>query len=843
MPPRSVEDNGILSKLARELEAAAGAAADPSALHPEGALDELLGELLLLHSREIAAARSDPDVEALGSYYAALAGQRLHRLRGRAIRETSRGVWLVLPDLLAVPEAMRASWLHAAGLSRAAARRLAGRLRGCRDDDALLAALGPAVEVRAPGDIVTQPRATERHCSHYTPEPIAAEVAAEALRPVLTTLGPTPRSEDLLKVRVCDPSMGSGAFLAAAIRHLGEHLLAAWAREDERDETRGDTRLRARHLVAERCVFGVDADPVAVALARRACSLLAGSAGDLPALRDHLRHGDALLGADASQALAFHWDPAPPHPALAEVAGRRPGALRLVADHLLDAFLSATSAHERERTRRARLTAILAALGRGDDHLAPPPPRSPPFFHWPLEFPRPFDVLLGNPPFLGGGQITGALGHAYAAWLRTIHPGAHGNADLCAHFFRRADRLLAESGTISFIATNTIGQGATRATGLQPLCRKGYFIYRAARDLPWPGDAAVIVSVVHLARGPAGSTSRGACTLSEPSDLHDARPRSIRAVPSISTHLHAASEHDDPRPLSENRGIAFTGSKIYGQGFLLTADERLALIARDPRNAERIAPYLGGDDVVTGAGPSRFVIDFSALELADAERYPDLLEIVRTRVKPERERNARVSRRNRWWRFGETAPALYRALAGLDRCVVSSQVARHAVFTLAPTGCVFSHTAYVFASPSAALFAVLQSRVHEVWARRLASSMKLDLRYSIAGCFETFPFPHLHPRAVAPTLARLGEELHSARVEHLRGDPQTLTHLYNQLRDPRQDSPRLRALRTLHVDLDAAVLAHYGWSDLRPPEYTEPLAGLGDAVLPRLLALNAQRAR
>lgn len=837
-----VEDNGTLRKLSRELIAAAGVTAGPTSLRPECPLDELLGALLIRHSREIAGARDDPDVEAIGGYYAALAGQRLHRLRGRAVREPSRGVWLVLPELLAVPEAMRAAWLRSAGLSRAAARRLADRTRGCRDDASLLAAFGPDVEVREPGDVVTQPRATERHCSHYTPESVAAEVAAAALRPVLTALGPDPRAEDVLGLRVCDPSMGSGAFLAAAIRHLAEHLLAAWKREAP-ETAPGDPRLRARRLVAERCVFGVDADPVAVTLARRACSLLAGADGDLAGLHDHLRHGDALLGADLAQVLAFHWDPAPIHPALAAAAERRPGALRLVADHLVDVFLSTTRASERERARRARLTAILAALARGDDHLAPPPLRSPPFFHWSFEFPRPFDVLLGNPPFLGGGQITGALGHAYAAWLRTIHPGTHGNADLCAHFFRRADRLLAASGTISFIATNTIGQGATRATGLQPLCRAGYVIYRAERDLPWSGDAAVVVSVVHLARGAAASTSPGACALSEPSDLHDARPRSLREVPSISTHLRAVPEHLDPRPLSENRGVAFTGSKIYGQGFLLTADERRSLIARDPRNAERIAPYLGGDDVVAGAGPSRFVIDFSDLELADAERYPDLLELVRARVKPERDRNPRASRRNRWWRFGETAPALYRALAGLERCVVSSQVARHALFALAPTRCVFSHTAYVFASPSSALFAVLQSRLHEVWARRLASSMKLDLRYSIASCFETFPFPHPDPRASAPTLTRLGEELHQARARHLRDEPQTLTRLYNELRDARRDDPRLRALRALHVELDAAVLAHYGWSDLRPPAYTEPLTALSDAALPRLLALNAQRAR
>lgn len=110
---------------------------------------------------------------------------------------------------------------------------------------------------------------------------------------------------------------------------------------------------------------------------------------------------------------------------------------------------------------------------------------------------------IGNPPFLGGGKISGTLGNAYRDHLRWLHAeDYHGNADLCAHFLRRADALTAEEpATISFIATNTIAQGDTRSFGLAHLVRSGWSIYDTTKSMPWPGDASVSVSIVHLERG------------------------------------------------------------------------------------------------------------------------------------------------------------------------------------------------------------------------------------------------------------------------------------------------------------------------------------------------------
>src|SRR5206468_8609842 len=124
-----------------------------------------------------------------------------------------------------------------------------------------------------------------------------------------------------------------------------------------------------------------------------------------------------------------------------------------------------------------------------------------------LEFPEVFsgeaagfDVVVGNPPFLGGKRISSQYGNAYAEWLQVVHAGAQGNADLVGHFFRRAFTLLRVGGCFGLIATNTVAQGDTRESGLRAVLEAGGSVLRAVARLPWPGEAAGVVCVGHVAK-------------------------------------------------------------------------------------------------------------------------------------------------------------------------------------------------------------------------------------------------------------------------------------------------------------------------------------------------------
>lgn len=112
------------------------------------------------------------------------------------------------------------------------------------------------------------------------------------------------------------------------------------------------------------------------------------------------------------------------------------------------------------------------------------------------------NCVVMNPPFMGGGKLSGALGNDYIKFLEKLHPGTPGRADIAAHFLRLGARVSAKTATLGFVATNTIAQGATRKGGWAILLgQEGYTVYNARPSFKWPGSAKVTVTIAHLARG------------------------------------------------------------------------------------------------------------------------------------------------------------------------------------------------------------------------------------------------------------------------------------------------------------------------------------------------------
>jgi len=546
--------------------------------------------------------------------------------------------------------------------------------------------------------MVLQPSDERRRSgSHYTPRTLTEPIVVTTFRPILERLGPNPTPEQILDLKVCDPAMGSGAFLVAVCRLLADLLVRAWHAHKcvptiPPDE---DEILHARRIVAQRCLYGVDKNPMAVDLAKLSL-WLATLAKDHPfTFLDHaLKCGDSLVGLTKPQVLGFHWKPEKQRDfARAAIEGQLNRALeqrrqireapdgtaeallreRLTAadgfidpgrrygDLVVSAFFLADNDRKRKErleslaedlaaqrsqfdvTRHQRLEAAVGEL-RGGPHPVFP-------FHWEIEFPEVFDrenpgfdAFVGNPPFAGKNTL--AAGHApgYPDWLKTIHEDSHGNADLVAHFFRRAFDLLRNQGAFGLIATNTIGQGDTRSTGLRGICKHGGTLYQATRRKKWPGLAAVIISVVHAYKG----------ALPGPFFL-DGRPVSL-----ITAYLFHAGGHDDPARLKANEGRSSKGYDIYGLGFIFDdgdpegvsspISEMERLISKDTRNAERIFPYIGGEEILNSPTVSftRHIINFSDLSLEEARGWPDLMSIVETKVRPQRAKNNRDSYRNYW---------------------------------------------------------------------------------------------------------------------------------------------------------------------------------------------------
>ena len=305
----------------------------------------------------------------------------------------------------------------------------------------------------------------------------------------------------------------------------------------------------------------------------------------------------------------------------------------------------------------------------------------------------------------------------YLDWLKTLHKESHGNADLVAHFYRRAFDLLRPLGRFGLIATNTIGQGDTRATGLRWICTHGGTIYFARKRLKWPGQAAVVVSVVHVCRGAV----RGPYML----DSHEAANH-------YGLPLFHASGHDDPSAINANMtksyqgpiplGMGFTFDDTDNKGITSSLSEMQRLIQCDPRNAECIFPYIAGEEINDSPTHTnyRFVINFGDLDEHEVrQRWPQLMRIVEDRVRPSRILDKRESYRRLWWQFAEKRGELTKTLGGMTRVLVHAYVSQHLAFTFVPAKFVVAGPQNLFIFDKYDAFCLLQSRVHEVWARSL----------------------------------------------------------------------------------------------------------------------------
>ena len=578
--------------------------------------------------------------------------------------------------------------------------------------------------------------------THYTPKSLTEAIVTETLTPI-AYVGPaegTPREQwmlkspaDLLDLKICDPAMGSGAFLVQACRWLSDRLAESWSQAegsgktvsvdgevldapDTKEPLPRDTEARtviARRLIAERCLYGVDLNPLAVELAKLSIWLVTLAKGRPFGFLDHnLRCGDSLLGIyQLDQLTELSMTPTRKsqqrlfgqnieravHEAIELRQRLREMPIRDIRDveamaHLdadvrrrlevpesiANAFIGDVFASGGGTALENTLASLTIQAGQaidGDrevlasmrqrsvaalstDLPADKSARRP--FHWPLEFPEVFarervgfDGVVGNPPFLGGQRITGVVGTAFRDWLVAhIAEGRRGSADLVAYFFLRAWSMLREGGGFGLLAVNTIAEGDTRQVGLEAMVGAGAVIHAAYPNEPWPGKAAVITSRVHVHKG----------------EWQGDRSLLGRPAPFISAFLSDREEWSLKR-LGANKNLAYQGSNVVGVGFLLSESRALELIESDGRCREVLFPYIGGEDINTHPEqrPSRWIINFWDWLEEKAKQYSEPYEVTLELVKPQRENSDDKSasgqrRREKWWLYGADGKELYHAM-------------------------------------------------------------------------------------------------------------------------------------------------------------------------------------
>lgn len=717
--------------------------------------------------------------------------------------------------------------------------------------------------------------------THYTPKSLTEKIVEETLTPLVYE-GPAtgaPRAEwklkeaaELLDLKVCDPAMGSGAFLVQACRFLAARLVESWALSessggyvdvDGRVHGSGDEieplpagedarAEHARRLVVERCLYGVDLNPLAVELAKLSLWLVTLSKGRPFGFLDHnLRPGDSLLGIhrldqltklsmtpDAQtqerlfgksmreavdEAMAIRQQlRAVPIRDIRDVAAMADldAAARAkveVATGLADAFagtvFAATSSTELEsriavfasaadQAATDASTGRLAALRRRaveDLNVDAPSARARSPFHWPLEFPEVFvaggfDSMVGNPPFMGGRILGRRLGMTYQEYLKIIRNDVVGSPDLCAYFFLRAFALLRPVGHFGLLATKSISETGSRVVCLDQIIAAGGVIYRADSRVPWPGRAAVVVAIVWASRSWKGSSVLDGADVS-----------------SINGGLEVDLELPPPKKLKELKG-RYSQGQTTESGFILSHEQRTQLLLEDPTGSEVIVPVFNGADLNTlpELKPYRWIIYFRDWPEERARKFAAAFSYVERHVKPRRDSLTGQIHQDCFWKFWDLRPSLMKWFAEVSHVLAMGRVTKHLCVSRVTTQAVYNDQVKVLFFEGHGELAVLQSTIHDAWTRWRSGTLgAATLRYSTTAVLETWPMPTL-----SEELEEIGQRYSALRDEIRRDEVIGLTDLYNRFHDVTESSPRIDDLRALHQEMDSAVLAAFGWSDL-----------------------------
>jgi len=800
-----------------------------------------------------------------------------------------------------------------------------GRLRSaCGNDDALLGRVLPFAglirdddfgnpAVILPGSVYVTAGTTRRATgTHYTPRSLTEPIVEHTLEPLVYAgvAEGLPREQwtlrspaDLLDLKVCDMAMGSAGFLVQVVRYLAERLLEAIQKAEGGMQNGADAELNssfiilhsalsdedrlniARRLVAERCIYGVDKNPLAVEIAKLSLWLVTLAKERPFTFLDHaLKCGDALVGTSADDFLRWanrkktaemSLDMEVLREELERARGLRKQLESFVVNDVRDAERKAAllvqadaamahvkrgadllagvkllglNAHEAEDLQLLMVDAFLAGQLDGvidpDKHPsiadALAAAKRERVFHWEFEFPEVFEhggfsAFVGNPPFLGGKRISTTFGENYWNYIHQyIANNAKGSADFCAFFFIRAEYLLLKNGTFGLIATNTIAQGGTREVSLERVTAKNT-IFRAIQSCKWPGTANLEVSIIWIFKGAWHGKSY----------LDEIETSSITSY--LSPGTDAGSENIFK--LRSNKKKCFVGTFVMGDGFIINQDEYKNLV-KNTKNQEVLSPYLNGEDLNSRPDqtPSRWVINFQTWELEKAQRYPECLKILEERVKPYRDSVVAKGKQIHeydYWKFWDKRLDGYALLNGLNRVLVAAQTSKYLSISFQPTGIIYSHATIVFAFEQGRYFSVLCSTLHDLWVRKYASTLETRLRYIPTDCFETFPLPKRFDG-----LDAVGDKYHEHRRKIMKAREEGLTMTYNHFHNPEEDAEDIIRLRDLHVEMDNAVMSAYGWDDLSlGHDFYKTAQGVRFTVsefarrevLSRLLKLNHER--
>jgi type I restriction-modification system DNA methylase subunit len=472
------------------------------------------------------------------------------------------------------------------------------------------------------------------------------------------------------------------------------------------------------------------------------------------------------------------------------------------------------------------------------------------FFHWFLEFPEVFtpspvgegqgegksgfDCILGNPPYLGGRNITSQIGKRLNNTIFYLFKSSGTSVDLCSYFVKRIWTLLRQRGQMGCLATESISFGANAKTSLEYILRNGGHVRFAKTNVEWPGNRARRITIINICKENIKSAILNGISVSY-----------------INQYLQAIDGNtEEPFRLNINAFKAFQGITVFGNAFIVKEKACESFCRNDPSSKEVLTPYLTGENLNRMPLPENtsFVINFHGKSEEEASKFILCFKRLEKFVKEKRiSVTSRKDVKEKWWSLQRVAPELEEASKSCSRILCRTRYgAVHGLMFVDKKG-LFSDGIIAFAFDSYAAFAILQSDIHFIWAQKYGSSRGGALRYLVKSCFDTFPFPkdlsalyevgqyYYVNRCDLMVKAQIGltktyNQFHNKSLTIIIGDllekeiekkygKETL-NLWNHLKRTKNTCSFNEAvegiyeLRRLHREMDETVLKAYGWTEI-----------------------------
>lgn len=745
----------------------------------DGAVYSVLENLLVVNGERISYRALD--VEQIGSVYEGIMGYEVKRINGVSIGIKSVGqgskkqltTIVDLTDLLLTPGKDRKKLVEQLAQT-SLSNKSALEIHKAETASELLESLESRVDrnlFTAPlpaQSLVFQPTDERRRSgSHYTPRSLTRATIIKALDPWISRLGSCPNEKDILSLRICDPAMGSGAFLVESCRYLAELLEKAWNISGLPTDLQIGGRaygeqplIYARRLIAQRCLYGVDKNPFAVNLAKLSLWLISLSKSAPFTFLDHaLKCGDSLVGSDAHEIQRFlegsrilqkelfvkqnhnsqnkslhislfHQDSRSDedydNKLRALQSQSRDNELNTLAGDLIAAsFLLHEKASDRKSAKhvysqmlqdseqlpdaKQEVSDIRCKLRASLGGAIP--------FHWNYEFPEVFgnsnpgfDVIVGNPPFIGGSLISRALNKSYERYLKSKINDHAGRLDICFYFDLRCRSLLATNGVARLINTSSISEGHNVLA-----LRKFMPSARLEDKRPWPGDAQL--EIIDF------------CFEDE-------------ALKMQSKSAEVSSVSNVPKAI--NPKLCFRGIELRGKGFEVSEEFIDYLKHNSPESLSLIKPYFSGTTLNQWNGGKTLVhcINANNLSLSDLQRHPVLYRHLLETVEPIRSKIKGQLHEESFWKHYDKRVKEFTSIAAHTSYFVKARDSDRKCwqFIDVPKQSVCNSKVIIFKSQDKSFKAILQSLVHQVWCEQDGSFVGNAFTYNPTLCLETFPF-------------------------------------------------------------------------------------------------------